>query len=66
MNRRNEPRSKEEPVLLTVEEFANRLSVGRATARRIAGEAQAIIAIGRCKRVDYDRALTFIRNNCGE
>lgn len=53
--------SSSERVLLTVEEAAQRLSIGRSTAYRLlAGGELTSIQVGRLRRIPVDALTTFV------
>ena len=57
-----EQQASAERVLLTVEEAARRLRVGRTTAYRLVAEGQlASIQIGHLRRIPVDALTTFVR-----
>ena len=55
--------SGQERVLLTVEEAARRLRIGRTTAYRLVAEGQlASIQIGHLRRIPVDAVTSFVQN----
>jgi excisionase family DNA binding protein len=53
----------QERVLLTVEEAARRLRIGRTTAYRLVAEGQlASIQIGHLRRIPVDAVTAFVQN----
>jgi len=55
--------SGQERVLLTVEEAARRLRIGRTTAYRLVAEGQlASIQIGHLRRIPVDAVTAFVQN----
>jgi excisionase family DNA binding protein len=59
-----EQQANPERVLLTVEEAASRLRIGRTTAYRLVAEGQlASIQIGHLRRIPVDALTTFV-NDC--
>jgi excisionase family DNA binding protein len=55
--------SGQERVLLTVEEAARRLQIGRTTAYRLVAEGQlASIQIGHLRRIPVDAVTAFVQN----
>mgnify|MGYP001169675212 CR=1 FL=1 len=55
--------SSQERVLLTVEEAARRLRIGRTTAYRLVAEGQlASIQIGHLRRIPVDAVTAFVQN----
>ena len=55
----------EDGVFLTVQQAAERLNLGIETVRKISGEAEATIRIGRACRVDFEKLVNFVRREYG-
>lgn len=47
-------------IYLTIEEACNRANVGKATMRRIAEEAGAVMKIGRLYRINWPKLAKYI------
>ena len=59
-------RKNDEPKLGTIEQAAGRYNFGRNTMRRIAGEAGAIIKIGKAVRVNFTILDQYMDDLSGE
>ena len=63
ITRPRDPAGVETRVLLTVEEAARRLRIGRTTAYRLVSEGQlASIQIGHLRRIPVDALTAFVRD----
>lgn len=60
MNKLIQEKQTERSNIVTIGEACNRLSLGQTTMRRIAAEADAVIHIGRCYRIRWDKVEKYL------
>ena len=56
---------KDNGYTISLDQLAEQLNVGKATARKIAEESGSVVRIGRCYRVLREQALDYVSREYG-